>query len=102
MLLYNQDLMDFLIVSLSPMLEGAEVNGVVVKWDKDGTKKFIKIRNPTNSDYLVKTEMTGICLSNVIEDEGFKFITVSTTFFGEVTKNADLDLQMFMAQMVNI
>ena len=102
MLLYTLDKGHHLKVSLSPMLEGAEVNGVVLKWEDIRTEKFIKLRNPTNSDYLVKTEMTGICVSNVIEDKGFKFKSVSTTLFDEVSKNADLDLQMFMAQMITI
>ena len=53
MLFYNKDDAYDLKVSLSPMLEGTEVNGVVLKWKDRKNEKFIQLRNPTDSDYLV-------------------------------------------------
>ncbi len=79
------------IAKLYPLLDGAEVNGVVLNG--------IKLRNPNQYDYQVRTEMLGVCVSNTLEkDRGTKFRSVSITFFDEFTKRADLDLTFSIAR----
>ena len=86
MLMYSWDNYE-LQIDLYPLLEGAEINGVVLKWAFQGQEKFIKLTSFSLDDFRIMTPYTGICVSNIIEttikdyegvEQNLKFLSVST------------------------
>ena len=78
--MYNRD--EHRRIDLYPLLEGASVSGIILKYRFDDGEHYIKVKNTSLADYSIKSHLICQGLSDTIEvtGEDIKFRSILTYF----------------------